>query len=173
MNRKVLGIAVFLIAVTLLATPVMAIGPTTAAEKGKNPNLSGIPGPGGSTLAFLDTPPDNSILWINREPQPDLIFFMMTAERGQGRMNNAIIASGANWMTIAQNPADYANKWIYLSGPSGTQWDAPFDAGPNDVGPQCMLYWQLRAMGMPHATAYEDALMHPYGVYRQTVIAPT
>jgi hypothetical protein len=35
MNRKLLGFAVFLLAVAMLATPVMAIGPTNA--EGKNP----------------------------------------------------------------------------------------------------------------------------------------
>jgi len=169
--KKVLVIAVLLLAVAILAAPAMAIGPNTAVEKGKNPNLSGGPGPGGSTLAFLDTPSDTSILFITRQDNPDLIFFLMTASRGKGRMNNAIIASGANWMSIAQNPDDYANKWIYLSGESGgNTWDKPND-NP-DVGSHGMLYWQLRAMGIPHTAAYEDALMHPDGVYRQLVIVP-
>ncbi len=169
--KKVLVIAVLLLTVAMLAAPVMAIGPNTAVEKGKNPNLSGGPGPGGSTLAFLDTPSDTSILFITRQDNPDLIFFLMTASRGKGRMNNAIVASGANWMSIAQNPDDYANKWIYLSGESGgNTWDKPND-NP-DVGSHGMLYWQLRAMGIPHTAAYEDALMHPDGVYRQLVIVP-
>jgi hypothetical protein len=37
MNKKVLGIAVFLMAVAMLATPVMAIGPINA--EGKNPHV--------------------------------------------------------------------------------------------------------------------------------------
>jgi len=37
-NRKILGIAVFLLAIAMLATPVMAIGPTNVPED-KNPNL--------------------------------------------------------------------------------------------------------------------------------------
>jgi len=167
MNKKILVIVATLLTVAMLATPVMAIGPSKAAEVRKNPHLSYMPFPGG-VMSFLDTPYDNSILWVTRTEQPDFIFFLMTASKGQGKMNNAIIASGANWFNITSKPADYANKWIYLSGESGgNTWDNPFD--DPDVGSHGMFYWQLRAMGMPNATAYEDALLHPDGVYRQLV----
>ena len=170
MKGKMILISVLsLLMLGVVVQSVMAIGPSKAAEVGNNPHLSYVPFAGG-VMAFLDTPYDNSVLWVTRTEQPDFIFFLLTASKGQGRMNNAIIASGTNWLDIISNPPEYANKWIYLSGPSGTQWDAPFDDGtPFDVGPQCMFYWQLRAMGMPHATAYADALLHPDGVYRQLV----
>ena len=165
MNKKILVIVATLLTVAMLATPVMAIGPSKAAEVRKNPHLSYMPFPGG-VMSFLDTPYDNSILWVTRTEQPDFIFFLMTASKGQGKMNNAIIASGANWFNITSKPADYANKWIYLSGETGYTWTWPIFAAE---GPHGMFYWQLRAMGMNSTVAYADALLHPDGVYRQLV----
>jgi len=162
---KILIPGLLVMMLSAIAMPVMAIGPQQAAEVGNNPHLTYFVGTAGAELTFLETPRDVSFLWINRETQPDVIFYFITAAIGQGRMNNAIVASGANWLDIVLNPTNYLNKWIYLSAESGgNTWNAPADSP--DRGSHGMLYWQLRALGFSHAMALEDALKHPYGVYR-------
>jgi hypothetical protein len=155
---KILIPAVLVLMFSAAAMPVMAIGPQKAAEVGNNPHLTYFVGPGGGEVTFLETPPDTSFLWINRETQPDIVFLFFNAEKGQGKMNNAIVANGTNWVSIISSTG-YWNDWIYLSGESGGEtW--------NGHG---MLYWILRALGFNHDSALEDAMKHTYGVFMQKI----
>ncbi len=169
MDRKIVVLAVTLLAVATLATPVLALGPIKAGEVGHNPHLTITVVPGGPTAAHLDGPGETSILWIDRPIQPDFVIFLVSASKGEGKMNSAIIASGANWLTILSNPADYYNQWIYLSGEEyGNKWNNPLDIP--DRGEHGMFYWGLRmGMGFDHDSALATAESHPDGVFRRMV----
>ena len=95
MNRKFLGISVFLVVVALLVSPVVAIGPKKAAEVGNNKNLMG-----GSGSVINDNPSGNTLLWGAQ----GRILLSMIASKGEGRMNNAIIANFATLSVIFSNP---------------------------------------------------------------------
>lgn len=163
MNRKIMGIISALTIMTMLATPVMAIGPDNAAEVGKNKNLNGFGGLG----VINDNPSGNTILWGAQ----GRILLSMIASRGEGRINNAIIANMATLSAMSNNP-DYVNKWIYLSGDGGTNIEQfAFTAGPYAaLGSHGMLFWfTLFTFGSLEA-AQSDALEHPNGVYIQIIV---
>jgi len=140
MNKKILVVSVTLLALVMLATPlvgtVMAIGPLKAVEVGKNPKLCGNPAMG---IAFLDDVGPNNILWVSTI---GLIVSLPDARKGSGRMNNAIIADYATVVAMQADETLYENKRVYLSGTGGEQW--------NDHG---MLYWMLLPTFGPFATA--------------------
>ena len=149
MNKNFLGFSVCLISTVLLITPVMAIGPFQALKVGNNENLIGVTG----LLVYNDNPSDNTILWSSQ----GTIMLSMIASKGQGRMNNAIIADMATLLVMKNNP-DYRNKWIYLSG----------ESGPNLYMGHGMLYWfTLGVFGL--AAAQNDAAEHPDGIYLQII----
>ena len=133
----------------MLATPlvgtVMAIGPQKASEIGKNPNLDQTVPQG---IAFLDDVGPNNIMWVNAF---GLIISLPDARKGSGRMNNAIIADISTLIDMQIHPELYDNKWVYLSGTGGEQWDDPFD--DPDKGSHGMLYWNLLPNFGPIATA--------------------
>jgi hypothetical protein len=120
-NRKVLGIAVSLMAVAMLATPmvgtVMAIGPLKALEVGKNPKVFGLVAFG---FVMLDDVGPNNIFWFNIQ---GTIMQGNDASKGEGKMNNAIIADYNTVLDMAANPEEYENKWIFLSGTGGSQYN--------------------------------------------------
>lgn len=163
MSRKILGIIAAFIIITVLATPVMAIGPDNAAEVGKNKNLTGFTGQG----VMNDNPSGNTILWGAQ----GRILLSMPATKGTGRMNNAIIANFATFSVMFTDPS-YANKWIYLSGDGGSNIEQfAFAAGPYAaLGSHGMLFWfTLIAFGSLEA-AQNDALEHSNGVYLQIIV---
>ena len=162
MNRKFLGISVFLVVVALLVSPVVAIGPKKAAEVGNNKNLMG-----GSGSVINDNPSGNTLLWGAQ----GRILLSMIASKGEGRMNNAIIANFATLSVIFSNP-EYANKWIYLSGDGGSNIEQfAFATGPYaTLGSHGILFWfTLFAFGSLGA-AQNDVLEHPDGIYLQIII---
>jgi hypothetical protein len=127
----------------------MAIGPFQELEVGKNENLDGVP----ALLVYNDNPSSNTILWSSK----DTIMLSMIASKGQGRMNNAIIADISTLMVMKNNP-DYRNKWIYLSG----------ESGPNLFMGHGMLYWFTYGV-FGEAAAQHDAEEHPDGTYLQLI----
>ena len=160
MNIK-LGISVILVTVALLVSPVYAIGPNKAAEVGNNKNLTGVSG-----SVINDNPSGNTILWGAQ----GRILLSMIASKGEGRMNNAIIANFATLSIMLSNP-EFANKWIYLSGDGGSNIEQfAFPAGPYaTLGSHGMLFWfTLFAFGSLEA-AQNDALEHPDGIYLQVI----
>lgn len=165
-GAKILIPMVLVMMFSAAAMPAMAIGPQKAAEVGNNPHLTYIVGPGGGEVTFLVTPPDISFVWINREIKTDIVFLFFNAEIGKGKMNNALVANGANLLSILSSTG-HLNEWIYLSGETGGEtWDNPIDVP--DRGSHSMLYWVLRySLLLPHDVALEDAAKHTYGVFMQ------
>jgi hypothetical protein len=162
MNGKVSGLSVLLIALALLVSPVLAIGPNNAAEVGNNKNLTGLSG-----SVMNDNPSGNTILWGAQ----GRILLSMIASKGEGRMNNAIIANIGTLAVMFSSP-DYANKWIYLSGDGGTNIEQfAFTTGPYaPLGSHGMLFWfTLFTFGSLEA-AQNDALEHPDGIYLQIIV---
>ena len=101
-NRKVLVIFVALMGLAMLATPVLAIGPTNAAEVGNNPNLV-MRGYGPS----LKTPSGMVNEWVvNGPPIPEHDMFMDAREFNRG---DAFV------VTIPSQVSAMPNKWLYLN----------------------------------------------------------
>ncbi|MBN1245247.1 hypothetical protein JXA31_06605 [Candidatus Bathyarchaeota archaeon] len=98
MKNKVLGIAVFLLAVAMLATPVMAIGPQNSEN---NPNVFfPVYGVG------LDAPSGIHHEWVNAAPVP--IHIMWIDARDFKRRNVIVVDS-------TSEAAEIENKWMYFS----------------------------------------------------------
>jgi hypothetical protein len=139
-NKKVLAIALVLLFVAMLVTPivgtVMAIGPLRALEIGNNPNVDGFVALG---VVMLDDVGPNNIMWVNAL---GMIISLPDARKGGGRMNSAIIADHDTVVDMLANPAAYHNKWVYLSGTGGEQW--------NGHG---MFYWAVLPKFGPIAAA--------------------
>ena len=113
------------LALILLVTPyigtVMAICPLKALEVGKNPKVTGFLFLG---VAMLDDVGPNNIMWVDGA---GLIVNNADARKGGGRMNNAIIADINLVLAMRADPILHENKWVYLSGTGGEQWDHPDD----------------------------------------------
>jgi hypothetical protein len=138
MNRKLLGLAVTILLIVILALPVMAIGPEQAADVGNNPNLESMLGglinlrgeALGTNVWAYSTTSQHWVKWNWRDP---------TAAKGL--MNNAIVV---HMTTLGQVTGEaLQNKWQYLSGDGGTNADQfIFTAGPyKSYGSHGMLWW--------------------------------
>ena len=112
------------------------IGPLRALVVGKNPKAYGWAGLG---VVMLDDVGPNNILWANAA---GLIVNNADASKGGGRMNNAIIANHDTVVAMQADQTLYENKWVYLSGTGGEQW--------NGHG---MFYWMILPMFGPTASA--------------------
>ena len=97
-KKKVLGIAVFLLAFAMLVVPVMAIGPQNSEN---NPNVS-FPVYG----VILDAPSGIHHEWVNAAPVPIHIIWMDA--RDFTRKNVIVVAS-------TSEAAGIENKWMYFS----------------------------------------------------------
>jgi hypothetical protein len=110
-NRKVLGIAVFLMAVAMLAPQVMAIGPEEAV--GKNPNLMQLPY-GIGLYPPLGTREAMNNEWIQENArgyrEHDL---WMDAARYQ--VGNAFVVPNTPPVAGQVYNIDNQNKWLYLN----------------------------------------------------------
>jgi hypothetical protein len=156
MNVKVLGISVFIMAIALLVSPVLAIGPTKPLKVGNNPKFQGNIATG---LVEIDAA-ENSLLWINAV---GMFMHDAKATTGMGRMNNAIIADISILMAMGADFEAYSKMWIFLSGDnSGNSWNNPFD-NP-DAGTHGMLYWFGEAVFGPGYGA-DLVAEHPDGVF--------
>ena len=144
MNKKVLGIAVILMAVAMLATPVMAIGPFNALDVGNNKNLEPL-WTGVTNHRAEDG--KGMILWIMGTSGTHWVRweFQNAASQAKGLINNAIIAEGppssSYFMTLATGNI---NKWIYLSG-DGEDYPAQYYNTPDD-NYHGMLWWFMFGM---------------------------
>jgi hypothetical protein len=103
LNKQVLVVAVFLIAVAMLVTPVLAVGPENAL--GKNPNLDG-PYFYGYDLLLRDGAIDNGRITISPVPIYDRY-----KDARYYEINNAIV------ITDPLQVLESENKWLYLSSP--------------------------------------------------------
>jgi len=100
-KRKVLGIAVFFLAVAMLVSPVMAIGPEKAL--GKNPNLLG-PSPWGFDLVLDNGVVHGWIVYVYPVPKLDWIL-----DAGNFKIKNAFV------VTDPVQVLGMENKWLFLS----------------------------------------------------------
>lgn len=145
MNKKILDLLIGMLAVIMLATSmvgtVMAIGPLKALEVGNNPKLGGSPA---MSVVMIDDAGPNNIAFMNFA---GLIVNNADARKGEGRMNNAIIADIDIVFAIRADQTLYENKWVYLSGTEGEQWDHPTD--DPDKGTHGMWYWTILPMFGP------------------------
>jgi len=108
MNKKMLGVFISLFVVTMLVTPVMAIGPTNA--EGKNPNLVIVLG-GMNTQIWLPSGVMNE--WINNPMIPGP-FRVTLKDAAKFKINKAINIGPADLMQIYVTE----NQWFLLSQPA-------------------------------------------------------
>jgi hypothetical protein len=100
-NKKILGLAVTLITVAMLATPVLAIGPENAI--GKNPNLIG-PSPWGFDMVLDNGVVHGWIVYVYPVPKLDWLL-----DAGQFKIKNAFV------VTDPIQVLGMENKWLFLS----------------------------------------------------------
>jgi hypothetical protein len=118
MGKVVVSIVV-LMAVTMFATPVMAIGPWQAEEVGNNQQLHAVEE--SWKVVVLDAPNvDNQ--WNDYGVESDNVW--RSADREQylsasnAKINNAVLGSFGLFMSMATDPEvalEYENKWIFLT----------------------------------------------------------
>ncbi len=135
--------------------PVLAIGPTKAAEVGNNPNVFINPV---NQKTALNTPNgDHSALdrvtWFG-----NTVFLYLNVSNVKG-LNNAIIADISTVETMIADPSYFENKWIYLSG----------ENSGNAFNGHGMFYWWIRANGFSDEQALASILArNPEGGYVKT-----
>jgi hypothetical protein len=177
-NKKVLGIAVFLMAVAMLATPVMAMGPTKALEVGNNPNLKpthtgyGAVNDCGNSGNGIITVLESGV-WIK--------WNWFSASAGKGKFKNAINAGPAPpepsvpifdimeadiEAFLNGEETQLENKWIFMSPDgSGKQISSP-------IGTHGLVFWMFWGLAggigaMPDSAIFaaEEAAKSPDGVF--------
>ena len=129
--------------------PVLAIGPTKAAEVGNNPHLYVNPVNQKTALNSSngDQSPFDRITWYGNQ-----IILYLNVSNNNGIINNAIIGDINTVNGMIANPDDFTNKWIYLSGENyGNSWNNSTD-NP-DVGSHGMFYWWIRSQGFSNEAA--------------------
>jgi hypothetical protein len=94
---------------SMVAMPVMAIGPQQAAEVGNNKHLI----LDEYNDPILDTPSGVHDVWV----ESTLAFsHWINASKGEGKMNNAVIIdSQSSLIYLLQHPYEYENRWIYFN----------------------------------------------------------
>ncbi len=152
MKKAVLMIAVTLIALAMLVTPVLAIGPIGAYEVGNNKNLGpfgpalgNTRGNAGGSIYWFWIASDNH--WVRWEFQDPL--------QAKGIMNKAMVApqysglpSGLSAYFSALDDPAYDNVWIYLSGDGASY--------PSQYMGHGMLYWFV--FGMAKLSGASDSV---------------
>lgn len=116
MKKAILVIAVALIAVATLATPVLAIGPINTEN---NPNAIFTFLPNGIGLKL---PSNMSQQWYQAEGK-----HLMIKDAREFQINNALIVTSIS--QVAQNE----NKWLYFSVPLWAEWVASHGGIPYPV----------------------------------------
>jgi hypothetical protein len=156
MNKKILVLIMTLMALTVLTTPVMAIGPEKAVEVGNNPNTDTFQ----STWA-IETPSHVRISW---DPNGEIILWR-NANPNQGIMDNvAFVINSVLTMTyFGQNQAQFEGIWVYWSGEyAGGTFSTVMFPGEGSHG---AIYWVHRVYGFSPAESLEVAMERPYGAY--------
>ena len=103
MNRKLVVVVVTVMAVAMLATPVLAIGPINAEN---NPNVMFLPDGVGLTL-----PSNVSQQWYQAAGK-----HLMIKDARYFKINNALV------VTDISQGAQNENKWLFFSVPMFAQW---------------------------------------------------
>lgn len=101
MNKKILGIFIAVLAVAMLATPVLAIGPKNAI--GKNPNVEIHDF---NTQMWLPSGVMNE--WIENPAQPGPIV-VTVKDAAKFQIKSAIVATNPLEALMTEN------KWLYLN----------------------------------------------------------
>jgi hypothetical protein len=107
-KKKVLVIAVALMAVAMLATPVMAIGPENAEN---NPNL--VIALGGTSVQ-MHLPSGVMNEWINNPAFPGAIR-VQVKDAAKFQINNAIIAPNPIVVLTTENQWFYLNQGVFAA----------------------------------------------------------
>jgi hypothetical protein len=147
MNKKLLGIAVVLMAVAMLATPVMAIGPMNPNAVEKNKNLSQV------SYGVGLYPPLGTHEAINNEWLPETATIFGVAEHdmwidaARYYRGNAFVIPNTDTPPVPYQvyQMDNENKWLYLD---------------QDVFEIMMGVWGFDPNVIPFIVA-----MYPQGIY--------
>ena len=156
MNRKLLGMAVAILAVAMLASPVMAIGPKNAI--GKNPLLS--------DFSDVSLESQNHV-WHCWMENGLMALWIPATSSNEGLMNHVsfVVDSFADLQYSGQQPIELEGKWVLLTGEysSGT-FTLPMPPFSNE-GRHGAVFWIMRLSGSSPDEALEKAMEQPYGVY--------
>jgi hypothetical protein len=154
MNRKLLGMAVAILAVAMLASPVMAIGPKNAI--GKNPLLS--------DFSDVSLESQNHV-WHCWMESGLMALWIPATSSNEGLMNHVsfVVDSFADLAYSGQHPVELDGKWVFLTSEysSGT---FPAPMFPTE-GRHGAVFWIMRLSGSSYDEALEKEMEQPYGVY--------
>jgi hypothetical protein len=103
MNKKIMSLTITVLMLTLMSTPVLAIGPENAL--GKNPNLNG-PYFYGFDLTLRDGAIDNIRVTVSPVPKYDRY-----KDARYYKINNAIV------ITDPAQVDELENKWLFMASP--------------------------------------------------------
>jgi hypothetical protein len=152
-NRKIIGIAVVLLAAAMLATPVLAIGPINAPED-NNPNI-GFPSYG----VALNLPSRVFHEWVQ------LIGKHLTyKDAAQFKIKNADVVTDITQVSELQN------KWVYFSAATWGDWlafvlgipqyiDDPDNPGSTILNPSWIGVHQFAMKYFPEGVYYKEGLI--------------
>ena len=139
MNKLILAIAVAILAMAMLATPVLAIGPQNAV---KNPNIAFPPYGVG-----LDSPSGIHQEWVTSENK-----HLMWADARDLKINNAFV------VTDVSQIADNENKWVYFTADKWGDWLAfVYDAAPSSL--QWISLHRYALLNNPEGVYYREVLV--------------
>ena len=168
-------IAVFLLAVAMLTTPVMAMGPTKALEVGNNPNLKPTLTGNGAVINCGNS--GNTVITVLDPRGVWIKWNWFSASAGKGKFKNAVNAGPAppepgvpifdimeadTQAFLNGEETQLENKWIFMS---------PEGSGKQFMG-HGMAYWMYWGLAggmdaMPDSAIFaaEEAAKSPDGIF--------
>lgn len=162
MIKKILGIAVTILAVAMLASPVMALGPINAI--GKNPLLS--------DFSDVSLESQNHV-WHCWMENGLMALWIPATSSNEGIMNHVsfVVDSFADLQYSGQHPKELDGKWVFLTSEysSGT-FTLPMPPFSTE-GNHGAVFWIMRLSGSSYDEALEKAMEQPYGVYTRIHVA--
>ena len=152
LNRKILGIVVSFIAIAMLASPVLAIGPINVPED-NNPNID-FPNYG----VALNLPSGVFHEWVQLAGK-----YLIYKDASKFKIKNAVVVTDVTQL------AELENKWVYFSAVTWGDWlvfvlgipqyiQDPTNPGSTILNP---IWIALHAFAMSH---------FPEGVYYKEVL---
>ena len=152
MNRKILGIVVSFIAIVMLASPVLAIGPINVPED-NNPNID-FPNYG----VALNLPSGVFHEWVQLTGK-----YLIYKDASKFKIKDAVV------VTDVIQVAELENKWVYFSAVTWGDWLAfvlgvpQYIEDPNDPSSTILnpIWTALHGFAMNH---------FPEGVYYKQVL---
>ena len=166
---KKTAVVTFVLALSMIVgaiAPVIAIGPEEAFNVGLNPNLW----IGGGAVHNNRGAAGGNVLWYESSKGYSGKWEMFDTASGQGKMNNAIIATINTLSQFSSDETAYLNgqptvnenTWIFMSPEgSGNQFQFPSPNPLYALGPHGMIWWFFY-LGFGHSVPFANTVAAEY-----------